>query len=464
MSLAQKLLSYAQNSSMLCLDNDGNTVDSTIPLQYEFVDTISGLIEVVNELSVVDLIAFDCEMHQHRSYYGITCLLQLASAKGKAYIIDTLALWHEIPKYLGPLFKNPDLIKIGHSLDGGDVPFLYRDFGIHIVAVFDTKIAAESLGIKKLGLASLLEKYHCPHIDEIRLGKQSITNSDWRARPLASLHLRYAALDVLYLIPLCCELVKEMNSVEVFPTQDNVTDKRIKVNDDDGMGMEEGPVAEEDLNRVLSLEEIDDGGMEDDEEEWAGWGVSETCSLQPPSTVGGCDSDTPPQTFPSTNGTKEFCSYAAVSQILLKSQKVCDSKWRPKPCKENDYRQILKLRRKSQKWSEKQLFVLKRLFQWRDAMARLHDESPGYICPPYMLLNAAFYSPRDFQQLMKVWSPIPVFIRESEEGNFDSNVHSIRFLAALKDALIEFESSVAAAVGAAECDVTAGHGNQRKGS
>ena len=448
--LALKLMSFAQDSSMQCLSIDEREVKSEVPITYQWVDTHDALVNLSNELASADLIAFDCEMHQHRSYYGITCLLQLASNKGKAYIVDSLALWDEIPKYLSPLFKNPAIIKIGHSLDGGDVPYLYRDFGIHVMGVFDTKIAAEAMGIKKVGLASLLERYHCPCIEEIRLGKQNITNSDWRQRPLNALHLRYAALDVLYLIPLCLEMVKEMSRrINVLPMKDKLTEDDGDIDNDVSM---EGPEADEDLHRVLRLEEIDDNGYEDDEDDWEGWGITTTKSPLPDSA---CDAEkvdpaisiasASPMETPGIEMIIRDSNSFTVSQVLLDSQKVCDAKWRPKMSKDNDYRQVLKLRRKSQKWSEKQIFILKRLFQWRDAMARLHDESPAYICPPYLLLNAAFYIPRNFEQLTKVWSPLPVFIENTEKSNDDSG-GAPGFLMTLENALQEFESSVVEAV------------------
>ena len=39
-------------------------------------------------------------------------------------------LWKLIPEVLGPIFNDPKIVKIGHGVMGGDIPALFRDFGI----------------------------------------------------------------------------------------------------------------------------------------------------------------------------------------------------------------------------------------------------------------------------------------------------------------------------------------------
>lgn len=53
--------------------------------------------------------------------------------------MDTLALWPHIGPALGPIFRDPRVVKIGHAIMGGDAPALFRDFGIIIVNAFDTQ-------------------------------------------------------------------------------------------------------------------------------------------------------------------------------------------------------------------------------------------------------------------------------------------------------------------------------------
>lgn len=35
-----------------------------------------------------------------------------------------------MPEVLGPIFNDPKIVKIGHGIMGGDIPALFRDFGI----------------------------------------------------------------------------------------------------------------------------------------------------------------------------------------------------------------------------------------------------------------------------------------------------------------------------------------------
>ena len=119
------------------LFKSGECVDLETPLV--FVDTLDALVCCAEALSLLSEIAFDCEMHQFRSYFGITCSIQF-SGGGVDYIVDTLALWEHINPILGPIFANPKIIKIGHAIMGGDVPSLNRDFGILIVSSFCTQV------------------------------------------------------------------------------------------------------------------------------------------------------------------------------------------------------------------------------------------------------------------------------------------------------------------------------------
>ena len=75
-----------------------------------------------------DRISFDAEWHSYRSYFGISCTIQLAAGDGVVFVIDCLACWNGIKRYLGPLFENPRVIKVGLALQR-DVQFLLRDFG-----------------------------------------------------------------------------------------------------------------------------------------------------------------------------------------------------------------------------------------------------------------------------------------------------------------------------------------------
>ena len=90
----------------------------------------------------------------------MTCLIQLATNHGKEYVIDPLAndVWDCIHG-LAPIFANPNIVKIGHSIGGLDVRCLHRDFGIFIVNAFDTYEAAQVLKLPSKGLAKVCQYY-----------------------------------------------------------------------------------------------------------------------------------------------------------------------------------------------------------------------------------------------------------------------------------------------------------------
>lgn len=110
------------------------------------IDSEELLVSLTDYLSSLSLIAFDCEMHSYRSYYGLTCIIQVSDGQNN-YIIDCLKLWDKINKYLNPIFTSPTIVKVGHGCNGGDIPALFRDFCIVIVNFFDTQIAALALGL-----------------------------------------------------------------------------------------------------------------------------------------------------------------------------------------------------------------------------------------------------------------------------------------------------------------------------
>ena len=104
-----------------------------------FVDTPSKLMQCIKEVRFHKFISFDLEMFNRSKFFGSTCLFQLATVE-KDYVIDVLApgIWDLIGAYLGEIFSDPTITKIGHGIQGNDTTSLHRDFGIIVVNVFDT--------------------------------------------------------------------------------------------------------------------------------------------------------------------------------------------------------------------------------------------------------------------------------------------------------------------------------------
>jgi ribonuclease D len=85
-----------------------------------------------------------------------------------------------------------------------DMTMLRRSFGTLPPQVFDTQIGARLLGVRRFGLADLVEIYF-----GVVLSKSS-QKADWGKRPLSPKMMEYALNDVRYLLPMggkiCAEL------------------------------------------------------------------------------------------------------------------------------------------------------------------------------------------------------------------------------------------------------------------
>jgi ribonuclease D len=85
-----------------------------------------------------------------------------------------------------------------------DLRLLQQDYGWQVRNVFDTRVAAQLLGIKAFGLAALLEQFF-----GVKLDKKH-QRADWSMRPLTEGMLDYAAQDTRYLLQLRDELSTEL--------------------------------------------------------------------------------------------------------------------------------------------------------------------------------------------------------------------------------------------------------------
>lgn len=161
----------------------------------------------------------------NRSYRGFICLIQINSGV-QIYLIDAIAL-HDDLHVLNDVFSDPSVEKVMHGCNN-DVLWLQRDFRIYLVNVFDTEKAcqvcyfyvqigkileihelmsffsSQVLQKKKRSLGHLVHEYF------ERISDKSFQVSDWRQRPLSNDQLRYAILDVQYLLSLRDILVEEL--------------------------------------------------------------------------------------------------------------------------------------------------------------------------------------------------------------------------------------------------------------
>ncbi|KAA3681863.1 exosome complex exonuclease RRP6, partial [Paragonimus westermani] len=169
--------------------------------RYQFVDTLDLLDAALKEISLHKEVAVDLEHHSHRTYLGITCLVQLSTRDGD-YVIDALALRDHLYK-LNEIFTNPRVIKVFHGSDS-DLMWLQRDFSVYVVNLFDTGVAARELQLGRFSLTYLLQRYV-----NIRASKK-YQLADWRIRPLPDELIEYARTDTHYLLYVASVMCQEL--------------------------------------------------------------------------------------------------------------------------------------------------------------------------------------------------------------------------------------------------------------
>jgi ribonuclease D len=123
-------------------------------------------------------------------------LMQL-STRDQHAIIDPLGI--SPPVRLGELLADPNVESVFHDADY-DLRLLRRDFGWRVARLFDTRVAAQLLGIRQFGLAALLDSHF-----GVKLDKKH-QRADWSMRPLTEDMLAYAAQDTMHLLALRDEL------------------------------------------------------------------------------------------------------------------------------------------------------------------------------------------------------------------------------------------------------------------
>ncbi len=164
-------------------------MSSTAP---EYLDTIEAVDRFLANLNGVTAIALDTEGASFHRFVDRIYLLQLA-ANGHEAIIDPLPI--DTPTRLGALLEDPQVEVVLHDADY-DLRLLRQDYGWKVRNLFDTRVAAQLLGIRSFGLAALLQQYFGVALDKKH------QRADWSMRPLPQGMLDYAAQDTRHLLAL----------------------------------------------------------------------------------------------------------------------------------------------------------------------------------------------------------------------------------------------------------------------
>ena len=110
------------------------------------------LAQLVHELSDHPIIAVDTESNSLHAYRERVCLIQFSTSAAD-FIVDPIKV-RELQQ-LADVFANPAQQKVFHAAEG-DIIGLRRDYQFEFTNLFDTMIAARSLGWPQVGLAAIL--------------------------------------------------------------------------------------------------------------------------------------------------------------------------------------------------------------------------------------------------------------------------------------------------------------------
>jgi ribonuclease D len=174
--------------------------DDNHPLLYLDKDDEVG--RFLSSIRASSELAIDTEGASFHRFIDRIYLLQVSTRDSSA-IIDPLPI--SPPSALGAILEDPAVEVVFHDADY-DLRLLHQDYGWRVTSIFDTRVAAQLLGIKSFGLSALLESYF-----GVRLDKKH-QRADWSMRPLTADMLDYAAQDTRYLLDLRDRLREQLEA------------------------------------------------------------------------------------------------------------------------------------------------------------------------------------------------------------------------------------------------------------
>jgi ribonuclease D len=172
---------------------------TTRPPAYQLLDQPGSLAPLLAALDDVDEVALDTEADNMYHYRTRVCLLQFL-IDGQVFLVDVLAPGLKLES-LWRILAKKHLIMHGSDFDLRLLHDLCR-FRAH--SLFDTMLAAQLLGLQRIGLASLLDQHFAVALDK------DGQKANWSKRPLTPKLLNYAALDVWHLPALRDILSREL--------------------------------------------------------------------------------------------------------------------------------------------------------------------------------------------------------------------------------------------------------------
>jgi len=172
--------------------------------EYIFIDRADEAEALAREWAGAAQLAVDTEFVRESTYRAQLCLMQISDGE-RAACIDMLAL--ESPGPFAPLLTDPAVRKVFHSARQ-DIEVLYEHLGAIPGPIWDTQIAAAMLGYP--------DQVGYTQLTGAELGvtlPKDHARTDWSRRPLSDEQLRYAAADVMWLLPLATRLDEQLETL-----------------------------------------------------------------------------------------------------------------------------------------------------------------------------------------------------------------------------------------------------------
>jgi ribonuclease D len=175
---------------------------TTRPPAYQLLDQPGSLAPLLQALEKVDEVALDTEADNMYHYKTRVCLLQFL-VEGEVYLVDVLAPGLKLDA-LWKILAKKHLIMHGSDFD---LRLLHDLCRFKAKSLFDTMLAAQLLGLQRIGLAALLDQHFGVALDK------DGQKANWSRRPLTPKLLNYAALDVWHLPALRDILKRELKKL-----------------------------------------------------------------------------------------------------------------------------------------------------------------------------------------------------------------------------------------------------------
>lgn len=167
--------------------------------EYTLIDHPSQLAPLLAALAKATEASIDTEADNMYHYKTRLCLVQILVGR-KIFLVDVLAPGMQLEP-LWEHFRRLHLVMHGCDFD---LRLLHAICNFRASTIFDTMLAAQLLGRKRIGLAGLLQDHFGVELDK------DGQKANWSKRPITQKLLDYASLDVFHLPDLRNLLMREL--------------------------------------------------------------------------------------------------------------------------------------------------------------------------------------------------------------------------------------------------------------